>query len=274
MARGLNIVAGALVLAVLAASGPVSARRAACLPGCTAGNASACCQSCVQEGCDGFADCKDLLREQFDECINACPTFAGRCTITRECVEDCRAERTFLLATKCVGELRRSIRTDCSETERKCRVSSRAATRACRACGGGASVTAPSPPRTLQAGEDPFGCQRRCIQGIVGDCYAECTDRCEGDETALRLCRRGCRDAHCEQVERACTQTSEDDDDDGDGGSAAPYLLCCTSHDSCLDELADAFACVQVTTTTVTTATTSASTSSTSATSTTSTTLL
>ena len=36
-------------------------------------------------------------------------------------------------------------------------------------------------------------------------CYADCQDRCEGDRTALDICRRGCRDAGCDALKRSDT---------------------------------------------------------------------
>ena len=61
-------------------------------------------------------------------------------------------------------------------------------------------------PRGRRQRGDPFGCQRRCVEEIVGSCYEDCNDRCEGDRLALALCREGCRNAQCGLLRRACTE--------------------------------------------------------------------
>src|SRR5205823_10386450 len=106
----------------------------------------------------------------------------------------------------------------------------------------------------LDSDEDPGRCQRNCIEGVVGDCYSDCGDKCEGDQLALKLCRRACRDARCNSLQARCIR-----DDSDDENHFTAYEVCCERpNGNCLEEVD-----CEVTTTNTTTSTTSTSTTST-----------
>ena len=245
-----RMLAGAVIAVVASLSSPHPAAHARdgrppCLPGCDLKDASSlsdCCEACLEGPCDRLELCLDHLRDDFQDCVADCPTFAGRCTITRECVQRCRARSTSGRSS-CVVELKRGIQRGCSEGRLACRIGRRGAGRVCRACGAATTTTATTLMGLEAVGkeEDPFGCQRRCVEEIAGSCYEDCNDRCEGDQLALALCREGCRNAQCRLLQRACTEN--------DRRAASRYRLCCISHDGCLDTVD----CVIITTTTTTT---------------------
>jgi len=94
--------------------------------------------------------------------------------------------------------------------------------------------------------DDPGRCQRRCIEGIVGDCYSDCRDACEGHTLALNVCRRACRDASCTELQARCVQNENEE-------RFTPYEVCCEQPGrDCLGEVD-----CKVTTTVTTTSTTS-----------------
>jgi len=295
--RGTGATVAALLTGVTllgAAARPASARPPQCLSGPV---------DCVDEPCSLFQDCLDALPDIFQQCVNSIQSAPRKCALILDEVQRCRDQRTAL-RNDCIDELRANIKCQCSDVlidgfdldkcekgnrKKACRISRGAARRACQGgaalapaaitpLGGAATTTTvitattTTMPVSCAAVEDPFRCQARCVSSIVHGCYDECTDRCEGDQTALKICRRICRDEQCNTLGKTCIA------DDGDGGGGAAknaYLVCCTSHDSCLAELSCDLVCEQLTTTTVTTTltTTTVTATSTSTTSTTSTTL-
>lgn len=240
----------ALALTLAAPASDASAAADGCRKACTAtGNAA------LVQGCDGCATgligdreaCLQAARNAFASCVAACPAFAGFCAITHDCVNRCRDGITRARAV-CERTFRSHFRRRCAGG-RLCLATARRARRQCiREC---PRRTAASASR---AAVDRCACQPRCIVGIVGECFSDCEDRCEGDRLALAICRRGCRDAACVPLEDACT-TKRD-------RPRSPYQRCCTACGNCQSD-------VDCETTTSTTATTSSTTTATATTSTT-----
>ena len=240
---------GAIALALALAASPSDAGAAGdgCRKACTAmGNAV------LVQGCDGCTTgliddrdaCVKAARNEFASCVAACPAFAGFCAITHDCVNRCRDGITGALAV-CERTFRSRFRRRCTGG-RLCLVTARRARRQCiRKC----------PPRTAAsaspAAVDRCACQSRCIIGIVGECFSDCEDRCEGDGLALAICRRGCRDAGCVPLMDACT-TKRDH-------ARSPYQRCCTACGNCQADVD----CETTTSTTATTSSTRTATTST-----------
>jgi len=204
------------------------------------------------QGCDGCATgliddrdaCVKAARNEFASCVAGCPAFAGFCAITHDCVNRCRDGITSAQAV-CERTFRSHFRRRCAGG-RLCLVTARRARRQCiRKCPPGTAASA-SP-----AAVDRCACQPRCIVGIVGECFSDCEDRCEGDRLALAICRRGCRDAGCVPLMDACT-TKRD-------RARSPYQRCCTACGNCQSDVD----CVTTTSTTTTTRSTTTATTTT-----------
>src|SRR2546425_2135342 len=241
------MLAEAVVLALaLAASAPdANAGGTACREACAGVRNAALVQGC--DGCatgaidDGDA-CLEAARHKFDSYVADCPAFAGFCAITHDCVNHCRDVITGARAV-CEGAFRSHLRRRCAGG-RLCLVTARRARRQClRKCSPG--TTASASPAVV----DRCACQQRCIVGMVGGCFADCEDRCEGDGLALAICRRGCRDASCGPLRDACT-TERD-------RPRSSYQRCCMACGNCQNDID----CVTTTSTTTTSSTTTASTS-------------
>ena len=268
---------GTLALVMLAVSSlmlfdsPAGAAARSCRAQCRDECGSECgspeveCGPCVADQSDLRSGCRDTVKNDgFRNCIDkrCSPGVPGRCTVTRECVENCRADRQNRLA-RCDGRFRAGVRAceggpSCLAAERttrrgcvkQCR---RDCIATCRATGAATSVDT----EPLVAG---CNCQGACVNAIVSSCYASCVDRCEGDTDALGVCKAACRDLQCDRLMKACT-------DDGSGTSS--YALCCAQCDNCNTDLDDRFACVQIVTTTTTSSSSTTTASTTTSTTTT-----
>ena len=250
-------------------------------PGCSDAYDEAIADGCGPCGSDAVSarhDCVESVRTVgFQTCLDkTCHPIAGKCTVTLECVHDCLSHEPAQIAG-CRARFHAQVK-GCERTEKvNCLQDARIARRACKvvdrpdcrqmcatdlracrsSCRAAAGATTTTTTTALTSGSGiavvPHAggcdCQRACVEGIVSDCYAECDDRCEGNGDALAICRRGCRNDKCNAITRACTA-------DVGGSGTTPYELCCTQcGDTCESDLADQFACEQVTTTTRTTTT-------------------
>lgn len=191
-----TVLAGMILFA-----GSATAQRPECLPGC---------DPCLGTACGEFDGCLADARADLESCANKCSADPGRCTLTLECVRACR-DKGGNHRGQCRTILKQDVQKACGGT---CRISRGSARRACNACDGGAAAAV-----TQANGTGRDFCQERCIHRFVGDCYAECRDRCEGDELALKRCRRGCRDAQCGVLKGNCRSDDEEPDTD--------YEFCC-----------------------------------------------
>ncbi len=153
------------------------------------------CASCAPGIIAARKECNQRANGLFDTCKGQCPGFPGRCTITRECVNGCRDQRTGR-GGKCAHQFMRRLRR-CSGSG-QCLAGARKARRQClRLCRTSATATAPAteaPPAATSSASSGAGgpgctCQPDCIVGIVGGCYDDCNDRCDGDGDALPICR-------------------------------------------------------------------------------------
>ncbi len=241
------MLAEAVVLALaLAASAPdANAGGTGCREACAGVRNAALvqgCDGCATSAIDDRDACLEAARHKFDSCVADCPAFAGFCAITHDCVNHCRDVITGARAV-CEGAFRSHLRRRCAGG-RLCLVTARRARRQClRKCSPG--TTASASPAVV----DRCACQQRCIVGMVGGCFADCEDRCEGDGLALAICRRGCRDASCGPLRDACT-TERD-------RPRSSYQRCCMACGNCQSDID----CVTTTSTTTTSSTTTASTS-------------
>src|SRR3989441_13373638 len=167
------------------------------------------CGACAADPISARDGCRDAVNENFPNCLGDCPAFPGRCTITQECVAACRSGRDAQSAT-CARIFQSRIRTECTGG-RRCLAAARKARRKClKTCRRGASVMARlSAPEVSATPAGACNCQGQCIRRIVGSCYDECNDRCEGDTEALGICQRGCRNAQCMRLENACMAGSD-----------------------------------------------------------------
>jgi hypothetical protein len=220
------MLARAVVLALALAAAPdANAAGDGCREACAGvGNAALVqgCDGCAARVIDDREACVEAARNEFTSCVAACPAFAGFCAITHACVNRCRDGITRAQAI-CEGTFRSHLRRRC-EGGRRCFVTARRARRQClHGCLPGAPASA-SP-----AVVDRCACQQRCIVGIVGGCFADCEDRCEGDGLALAICRRGCRDAGCGPLTDACTTTQD--------RPRSPYQRCCTACGNCQSDI-------------------------------------
>lgn len=239
----------ALTLAVLVlAVAPAIAQTQSCLPGCDPMNfdSIACCPPCLGSACAGFDDCKEDYRAFVEDCVQRrCDArgTAGRCTITLDCVRQCRVE-----GPTCTKRVRRLVEDFCPD----CRIGRGAARRACNRCFGSNDLA----PACAGTGSEGSGsaCQRQCIrrQSLVVDCYQKCRERCDGDLCAVHICERACRDATCGQLRSRCSLENET------GGEPA-YLACCDREGDCDGDGAATISCEPTTTTTTSSSTTSSS---------------
>ena len=183
------------------------------------------------------------------DCVRQCgPGFPGRCTLTLECLDDCRLARASRL-DQCDSRFRHRVRKGCGGG-RQCWAAARGARRQClRECRqrrtGSATPAAPPSPRPAARTCDYLA---TCVVGLVGSCYGECNDRCNGDTQGLRICDRACRDARCAALRDECTP---------DGGHAGAYRACCRACGTCDTDVLTCETTTSSTTITTTTATTS-----------------
>ena len=253
----LRLLGVAAMLGVLAALLPPAAAREPCLPECDPMNrtSDACCPVCTDQACSDFRDCQDDARLFIEDCVETrCKRgTAGRCTITLDCVQGCRAG-----ADDCSTRLKRSIQSDCGD----CRIGKGAARRTCNFCTGGDK---PAPACAGAGGEgEGSSCQRQCVrrQPRIVDCYQKCQSRCEGDRCAIPICERACRDAVCRSLGKRCSPDNPNTD--------VRYLKCCQNGE-CDGDGPDTIACETTTSTTSSTSTTKTTSTTTRTTSTTST---
>jgi hypothetical protein len=212
------------------------------------------CGACAGAPLSDRDGCLSVSADRVDFCMGACPGIAGRCEITRDCLAECQ-DRGVGDRGVCYDTFKRRVRR--CENGRSCLAEARSQRRACvRDCRRTALVTVAPVEPVPQAG---CNCQSACIENIIGECLAECDDRCEGDQRALALCRGACRDAGCDRLERRCVEG---------GGASGAYEVCCTACGNCQPDVD----CEAIPTTTV--STTSTVTTSTGSASTTTTTLL
>jgi len=154
--------------------------------------------------------CVEANRDAFRSCVDDCPGFAGRCTITRDCVNKCRDELT-LGGEECIQSFEGKIR-KCNGG-RHCLAAARQARRRFRRCLRSAAPRI----RTGTVGTEGVqvsgvrpslneteSCQEACVRGVVGTCFDDCQDRCEGDHLALKICRQACKDAQCGELHAFC----------------------------------------------------------------------
>jgi hypothetical protein len=233
---GLIVLAAALALARVAGDA-----RAGCQSDCQA----VFDQTLIDE-CDGCAeqfigqrdDCLGVAQDRHDACVENCPAFAGRCTITRECVDGCAVNLSTDQAT-CQNTFKHQVRNLCARGQ-LCLQTARAARKACKKeCKKSPSAVTSPAPQPL----NPCNCQNICIRNIVGSCYDQCVDRCKNNQTALQICRRGCRNAQCKRLENTCAIG---------GDKTNAYTVCCTGCNNCVD----AVDCIPTTTSTSTSSTT------------------
>ena len=169
--------------------------------------------SCAVDAVDAIATRVDCVRGKsnvFGSCVQNCPGFAGRCAITRDCLNKCRDELTLDRA-ECISSFTSGIRK--RDGGRQCLAAARQARRQFRRCLHGAGA----PTRKETSGTDAAevagarpslsltdSCQGGCVLGIVGSCYDDCRDQCEGDRQALGICRQACKDAQCGELHTVC----------------------------------------------------------------------
>ncbi|TMA46811.1 MAG: hypothetical protein E6J81_09745 [Deltaproteobacteria bacterium] len=224
------------------------------------------CPICSRDVVNARTACLGGLSGAFQACTGACLPFPGRCTLTHECVDACRTARLVQRA-RCERRFNHQLRVAC-DVSLPCLVAASQARRDCRkSCRGGTPLTTTTTTTVLPAAlvrGCPQDTQRQCVFQVAARCYGQCDDRCQGDSIALKICRRGCRDAVCGLLRGACTFN--------DRAQSAPYRQLCDACGDCAAELDQAVAC-EVTTTSTSVSTSSTNTTSTS-TSTTSTTLM
>jgi hypothetical protein len=191
----------ALALALAASAPGANSAGTSCRKACAGvGDAALVqgCDSCATGLIDARDSCLQTALQKYSSCVADCPAFAGFCAITRTCVNHCRQVITGARAA-CESLFRSRLRRRCVGG-RSCLVAARRARRQCLRDCPRAATASPAPTAV-----DRCACQPRCIGGLVGGCFADCEDRCEGDQTALAICRRGCRDASCSQLMDQCT---------------------------------------------------------------------
>ncbi len=91
------------------------------LDSCLFGHA---CKRDPTESCSSDADCSA------GKCNTGCPSFPGRCTITLDCVDGCRASRVTHLG-ECQSQFTKRVRTACRRIARRCFAAARRARRQC-----------------------------------------------------------------------------------------------------------------------------------------------
>ena len=214
------------------------------------------CPVCSREVVDTRTACFGAIGGIFDDCVDACPPFPGRCTLTLECVKACRTARSRQQA-RCERQFQHQLLAQC-DVSLSCLAAASQAQRDCRkSCRGHTPVTTTTTTTALAAvlaKGCPRDTQRECVFQITEPCYGECNDRCGGDQRALKICRRGCRNAVCGLLRGACTDNTRD--------QSAAYRQRCHACGDCQEQLADAVACETTTTSTTSTSTSSSSTAS------------
>jgi hypothetical protein len=92
----------------------------------------------------------------------------------------------------------------------------------------------------------------------VKRCYARCEDACNGDQVALPICQRSCRNASCLAIKAKCTLNERNQDK-----IDPKYTQCCCAKDDPTDcgdcKTPDEAECETTTTTTSTTSSTTTS---------------
>ena len=166
--------------------------------------------SCAVDAIAKRVDCVGQGNDMFGSCVDDCrPGFAGRCAITRDCVNKCRDELTSWRAN-CIGKFKSHIIRKCGG--RHCLATAKQERRLFRRCLHGAAapiretrgtdaaqVTGARPSLSLTD-----SCPESCVRRIVGSCYDDCQDQCEGDPLALPICRQACKDAQCGELRTVC----------------------------------------------------------------------
>lgn len=228
------------------------------------------CLSCLAGDCSDIPPPKD--QSFFTTCTNQCASpKPGVCALNLTCVRTCR-EKLFFHQQRCRQRFQNQVRAVCRQVAcgadvnyfRTAKQQLRQCRRACKT--NPEAVVARAAPRDETAPAVPLesappagcGCQQQCTRTIVGNCYSLCLNACRGDNDALNLCQRACRNAQCASLRRSCAS---------DAANPAPsYAACCSqcldsSGVSCSDSDQTAEELCTPTTTTTTTSTTSTSTS-------------
>jgi hypothetical protein len=261
LSMGWRLLVVGLMSATLVASTAWVAGAQSCIPGCVRGQPSAsCCPPCVAAACAEFDDCIVAIDDPFEECVSKIEPNGGHCEFTRDQLQACRARRAAWIA-KCRTALQHDVPKGCSASQGfGCRISTRAARRACRSCGGAitpremTTTTATTPDVASPRVAGGLDCQERCIRRVAQSCYEDCADACEGDGLALAICQTGCRTDQCSFLKAACT--------DNKSSFADQYRFCCTRAGDCADDV-DCVATTTSTRTTTTKTTTTATTTTT-----------
>lgn len=210
--------------------------------------------------CNSFPSCQGTCAANL-----SAPGNSGKCALARSCSRSCRTNRGRLQGV-CFKEFNRRLRTDCL-TDSELRTAAQKARRECRrGCRKPADrITCPLPfdpgdfPDICSEPTTNSVCQRQCINGIVGSCYEKCAQACGGDQDALLVCQRVCRNGQCQRLQSQCV--SEGADDGSSAGGSQSYQACClASGTACDEDTTESVACVSTTTSTTSTSTTTVTT--------------
>ena len=276
-----------LLLAPLVRPSPVAA-KAKC-------SAADCRRQCYDDWLEDTISCEtddvsDLIADRqtcnanvvcnsFPSCLGTCsanlsvPGNSGRCALARSCSRSCRTNRGRLQGV-CFKEFNRRLRADCL-TDSELRTAAQKARRECRReCRKPADrdcppkfdpaefpdfcseAWTPDCQKQCVTGSD---CQKQCVNGIVGSCNQKCAQTCGGDQDALLVCQRVCRNGQCQRLQSQCV--SEAADDGSSAGGSQSYQACClASGTACDEDTTESVACVSTTTSTTTTSTTTVTT--------------
>src|SRR5436309_6316625 len=105
-----------VVLVVLTLLLPVQpARSAGCKPTCKQvylDTLLSLCPVCSRDVVDNRTTCFGAIGGTFNDCVDVCPPFPGRCTLTLECVKACRAARS-LQQGRCERQFQHQLRARC-----------------------------------------------------------------------------------------------------------------------------------------------------------------
>ena len=107
-----------------------------------------------------------------------------------------------------------------------------------------ASARVALPETARAAGQS---CKSRCVSDVVKYCYDRCTDNCGVDWVARNMSRTKCRNYLCPTLTARCTESGSDNE---------AYLLCCSRHGTCDDDVNCEEPAPTTTTTAATTTTT------------------
>ena len=233
------------------------------------------CLACLAGDCSDIPPPKD--QPFFTTCTNQCASpKPGVCAQNLTCVRTCR-EQLFFHQQRCRQRFQNQVRSVCRQVAcgsdvnyfRTAKQQLRQCRRACKT--NPAAAVARAAPRVETGPAVPLetapptgcGCQQQCIRTIVGNCFSQCLNACRGDQDALNLCQRACRNAQCASLRSTCASDA--------ANPAASYAACCSqcSSSGACDTDLDAIDLCTPTTSTTTTTSTSSSTSSTGPTTTT-----